>query len=126
MQTIILSPRKSLNKAYLKVRPSRSEIEKFKRNLIVLLDGLNETESEEHNKNDLGDFLKNTFYQPGFYINTKDRTDLVIHKGQDSKSLPGILIEAKKPSNKHFEFPEVLNDEGDFVEFDVVVGDYGL
>lgn len=100
MQLIQLSPRKSLNKAFLKVKPSRSEIEIFKKNLTGLLDGLDESESEEHNKNDLGDFLKNTFYHPRFYINTKDRTDLVIHNGPDTKSLPGVLIEAKKPSNK--------------------------
>ena len=100
MQLTLLSPRKSLNKAFLKVKPTRTEIELFKKNLIGLLDGLDETESEEHNKNDLGDFLKNTFYHPKFYLNTKDRTDLVIHNGVDSKSLPGVLIEAKKPSNK--------------------------
>ncbi|MFH1160493.1 MAG: TaqI-like C-terminal specificity domain-containing protein [bacterium] len=100
MQLTLLSPRKALNKAYLKVKPTRSEIALFKKNLIGLLDGLDETESEEHNKNDLGDFLKNTFYHPKFYINTKDRTDLVIHNGPDSKSFAGVLIEAKKPSNK--------------------------
>lgn len=99
MQLTLLSPRKSLNKAYLKVKPSRSEIELFKKNLIGLLDGLDETESEEHNKNDLVTFLKNTLYQQ-FYVNTKERTDLVIHSGPDAKSLPGIMIEAKKPSNK--------------------------
>jgi|WetSurMetagenome_2_1015567.scaffolds.fasta_scaffold11626_3 adenine-specific DNA-methyltransferase len=96
----VLSPRKALNKAYLKVKPTRSEIESFKNNLVSLLDGLNESESEEHNKNDLGDFLKSTFYQPGYYINTKDRADLVIHTGPDSKSAPGVLIEVKKPGNK--------------------------
>ena len=100
MQLTLLSPRKSLNKAFLKVKPTRTEIELFKKNLIGLLDGLDETESEEHNKNDVGDFLKNTFFYPKFYLNTKDRTDLVIHNGADSKSLPGVLIEAKKPSNK--------------------------
>src|SRR5450830_26539 len=100
MPLIRLSPRKSLNKAYLKVKPTRSEIEIFKRNLISLIDGLDESESEEHNKNDLGDFLKNTFYHPKYYINTKDRTDLVIHNGNDAKGFAGVLIEAKKPSNK--------------------------
>jgi len=100
MELTLLSPRKSLNKAYLKVKPLRSEIELFKKNLTGLLDGLDEAESEEHVKNDLGDFLKNTFYHPRFYINTKDRADLVIHNGPDSKSFAGVLIEAKKPSNK--------------------------
>jgi len=99
MQLTILPPRKSLNKAYLKVKPSRSEIELFKMNLIRLLDGLDETESEEHCKNDLNAFLTNTFYRK-FYINTKDRTDLVIHNGPDAKSFAGVLIETKKPSNK--------------------------
>jgi len=99
MQLTFLSPRKSLNKAWLKVKPTRSEIELFKNNLIGLIDGVNETESEEHNKNDLVVFLRNTFYQK-FYINTKGRNDLVIHNGPDAKSLTGVLIEAKKPSNK--------------------------
>jgi hypothetical protein len=100
MQLTQLSPRKALNKAYLKVKPTRSEIELFKQNLIGLLDGLDESESEEHNKNDLGDFIKNTFYHPKFYINTKDRTDLVIHNGIDAKRFAGVLIEVKKASNK--------------------------
>ncbi|MEI6174928.1 MAG: TaqI-like C-terminal specificity domain-containing protein [Bacteroidota bacterium] len=99
MQLTLLPPRKSLNKAYLKVKPLRNEIELFKTNLIKLLDGLDESESEEHVKNDLSDFLKNTFYQK-FYINTKGRNDLVIHTGADAKSLSGVLIEAKKPSNR--------------------------
>jgi len=94
-----LTPRKSLNKAYLKVKPSRSAIELFKANLIKLIDGLDESESEEHVKNDLSDFLKNTYFQK-FYINTKGRNDLVIHNGPDAKSFAGVLIEAKKPSNK--------------------------
>ena len=100
MQLTQLTPRKSINKAYFKVKPLRIEIERFKKNLISLLDGLDESESEEHLKIDLGDFLKNTFYHPDFYINTKDRADLVIHNGSLSKSFPGVLIEAKKPSNK--------------------------
>ncbi|MEI7501561.1 MAG: DNA methyltransferase, partial [Bacteroidota bacterium] len=99
MQLIPISPRKSLNKAWLKVKPARSEIEVFKKNLIRLLDGIDESEFEEHIKNDLSDFLKNTFYQK-FYINTKGRNDLVIHNGPDAKSMAGVLIEAKKPSNK--------------------------
>ena len=99
MKLTLLSPRKSLNKAYLRVKPFRTEIDVFKNNLIKLLDGLDETESEEHLKNDLNDFLRDTFYQK-FYINTKSRNDLVIHIGPDAKSFSGVLIEAKKPSNK--------------------------
>jgi adenine-specific DNA-methyltransferase len=33
----LLKPRKALNKAFLKVKPNRSDIEKFKVNLITLV-----------------------------------------------------------------------------------------
>jgi adenine-specific DNA-methyltransferase len=46
-----LKPRKALNKAFLKVKPNRSEIEGFKTNLIQLLDRTNDSESEEFQKN---------------------------------------------------------------------------
>jgi adenine-specific DNA-methyltransferase len=51
MKIQILKPRKALNKAFLKVKPNRTEIEGFKTNLITLLDRTNDTESEEFHKN---------------------------------------------------------------------------
>jgi len=39
-----MKPRKALNKAYLKVKPNRTEIESSKTNLISLLDRTNDTE----------------------------------------------------------------------------------
>lgn len=95
-----LKPRKALNKAFLKVKPNRSEIERFKANLITLLDRINDTESEEFHKNLVSDFLKKTYYDPNHYINTKGRTDLVIHNGPNALSTVGVIIEAKKPTNK--------------------------
>ncbi|PSB34254.1 class I SAM-dependent DNA methyltransferase [Chlorogloea sp. CCALA 695] len=95
-----LSPRQALNKAFLKVKPIRENIETFKTNLVKLIDQINETESEEFHKNLVADFLKNTYYSPSHFINTKGRNDLVIHNGKDSKSSVGVLVEAKKPTNK--------------------------
>ena len=46
-----LKPKKALNKAFLKVKPNRTDIECFKANLIQLLDRTNDTESEEFHKN---------------------------------------------------------------------------
>ena len=37
MEIKILKPRKAINKAFLKIKPSRTEIESFKINLIQLL-----------------------------------------------------------------------------------------
>jgi len=95
-----LKPRKALNKAFLKVKPNRTEIEGFKTNLIQLLDRTNDTESEEFHKNLVIDFLKKTYYDQNHFINTKGRNDLVIHNGDKAKSTVGVIIEAKKPTNK--------------------------
>ncbi|MEO8960579.1 MAG: hypothetical protein ABI325_01775 [Ginsengibacter sp.] len=95
-----LKPRKALNKAFLKIKPNWVEIEGFKANLIWLLDATNDTESEEFHKNLVSDFLKKMYYDPAHFINTKGRNDLVIHNGNSAQSSVGIIIEAKKPTNK--------------------------
>jgi hypothetical protein len=100
MEINLLNLRNSINKAYLKVKPNRTQIETFKKNITNLFDQIKESESEEFHKNIISEFLKNTYYSPNNYINTKGRSDLVIHNGKDSKSTVGVLFEAKKPSNK--------------------------
>lgn len=100
MQAKEVKPRKALNKAFLKVKPSRTEIEKFKVNLIRLLEGTNDTESEEFHKNLISDFLKKTYYDPNHSINTMGRNDLVIHNGSTAKTSVGVILEAKKPTNR--------------------------
>lgn len=100
MELKILKPRKAINKAFLKIKPNRTEIESFKTNLIELLDRTNDTESEEFHKNLVSDFLKDTYYKNNHFINTKGRNDLVIHNENKAKSTVGVIIEAKKPTNK--------------------------
>src|SRR5690554_5019125 len=100
MELQILKPRKALNKAFLKVKPNRAEIESFKTNLFQLLDRTNDTSSEEFHKNIVIEFLKKTYYDPNHFINTKDKTDLVIHNGAKPTSSVGVIVEAKKPTNK--------------------------
>lgn len=95
----IISPKKALNKAFLKVKPSRNDIENFKSNLIALIDKIDEFEFEEFHKNLVSDFLKKTYYHDEHFINTKDRKDLVIYNGKDAQSKAGVIIEVKKPSN---------------------------
>lgn len=82
----LLKPKKSLNKAYRKVKPHRNDIEGFKANLIALIDRINEAESEEFHKNLISYFLKKTYYDPLYFINTKGRNDLVIHNDKRSIS----------------------------------------
>jgi adenine-specific DNA-methyltransferase len=101
MKLINIKPKQALNKAFLKVKPVRKEIETFKTNLTELLDRTNDTESEEFHKNLVSDFLKKTYYEPNFYINTKGRQDLVIHNGNKAKDPVGVILETKKPTNKN-------------------------
>jgi hypothetical protein len=95
-----IKPKKALNKAFLKVKPNRTDIEGFKAHLITLLDRTNDTESEEFHKNLISDFLKDTYYKQNHFINTKGRNDLVIHNGNNASSSVGVIMEAKKPTNK--------------------------
>jgi len=104
MKLITQTPKKAL-KAFLKQKPLRSEIDDFKTNLIALLDKISviekrpKDESEEHLKNDLRDFLRDTYYRDTNAINTKDKKDLVIHLDKTTNSDVGVIIEAKRPSN---------------------------
>lgn len=105
MKLALIEPRKALNKAFLKKKPLRSEIEVFKTNLIALIGKISvienrpKDESEEHLKNDLRDFLRDTYYRDTNAINTKDKKDLVIHLSKSTDSEVGVIIEAKRPSN---------------------------
>ena len=100
MQLKEQNPRQSLNKAFLKIKPNRLEIELFKSNLIQLLERINDLESEEFHKNLIANFLKETYYGNDYFINTKGRNDQVIHNGNSAKSSVGVIIEAKKAANR--------------------------
>ena len=101
MKFILQTPKQTLNKAFLKQRPLRSEIDLFKSNLIRLLGKVDEIEREENQKNHIRDFLRDTFYKENNEINTKDSKDLVIHLGKSNKDKVGVIIEAKRPGNKN-------------------------
>lgn len=95
-----IKPRKALNKAYLKVKPYREDIELFKRNLLKILDFSDDSESEEYHKNLVSGFLKDSLYHDDYFINTSGRNDQVIHVGPKPDSAVGVIIEAKNANNK--------------------------
>jgi len=91
---------KALNPAYFKQNLKTESINLFITNFKKLFERINENESEEHNKNIVADFLKNTFYKDNYEINTSGRKDLVIHTENTGNSPVAIIIEAKSPTNK--------------------------
>ncbi|MDV3600060.1 restriction endonuclease [Elizabethkingia anophelis] len=116
MKTNKLEPQKALNPAYKKFKPLRADIDDFSLKLQDCINAINlvdsRNESEEHLKSPISKFLSSTFYSEN-EINTKEKIDLAIYLGNYATSDIGVLIEAKKPSNKS-EFPTVkqLNKKG--------------
>jgi len=102
--------KQALNRVYLKIKPDTETIQVFKANLTRLLEQCDSKKSEEFNKNLLIDFLKNTYYTDRYFINTKERIDLVIHNNQDVKSPVGVIFETKKPTRTiNAEMPRLDN-----------------
>ena len=99
MRLTIVPFKKTLNKAYQKVKPNRTDIEQFKTHLVRLLDRIDHEESEENVKNHLRDFLNDTWYKDRHLLNTKGRTDLVIHEEKTAQSNAAVLFEVKRPKN---------------------------
>ncbi|MCF8465715.1 MAG: Eco57I restriction-modification methylase domain-containing protein [Flavobacteriales bacterium] len=108
MKPHILDPKEVLNPAFRKEKPLRSDIEDFKKALITLMNKINDNEREENAKNLVRDFLLASHYKDEFEINTKDSKDLVIHNGNTSNDSVGVIIEAKRPSEK-YDFPTKEN-----------------
>ena len=95
--------RKALNPAYRKHKPLRKDVTNFVSQLQNCMSAVklsdDNGESEEHIKSHFTAFFKSTFYKDN-YINTKGRIDLAIYLDNTAKSDVGVIIEAKKPSNK--------------------------
>ena len=83
MPLTILTPARSLSKAYRLQSGNRDQIERFKTNYIKLLGLINEKESKENVKNHLMDFLKEVYYREAHVVAPKGKTDFVIHLGKD-------------------------------------------
>jgi hypothetical protein len=73
MELKILKPCLSLNKAFLKVKPNRSDIKLFKKNLISLITTIDEFELKEFHKNEVSTFLQNTYYSGKHYQDPIDQ-----------------------------------------------------
>lgn len=91
----------SLNKAYLKQDITKHEFDRFINSLEIFYQNHNSNESEEHQKNNIAEFFKNSFYKDKYFVNTKGRIDLAIYNGNSSDKSIGVLIEVKSTKNKN-------------------------
>lgn len=103
MQLQTKTVRQGINKAYLKVNVKRADLDAFKIEATRYLNQIEEagSESEEHLKGYLKDFLSRSFYErEEKLVNTSDRIDLAIYSGKTTSSSVDVIIEAKRPDNK--------------------------
>ena len=90
----------SLNKAYRQLKIEKIEFDRFKKSLRNLFTQINENEVEEKLKGDIMDFLKESFYTPGYKIAPTGHIDCVIHLGNNSDAPIGVIFEVKKPGSQ--------------------------
>ncbi len=102
MQLHVHTPAKSLAPAFRTQSLSRDRMERFKQQFALLRRRMADaaSESEEHLKNIVADFLKEVWYRDTHYINTRDRQDLAIHTGKTAKDPVGVILEVKRPGNR--------------------------
>jgi len=100
MHLKLLTPKQALNKAYLREKVNRADIELFKQNFAALLTKINEKGDEEHLKSLIADFLKFTWYKDAYQINPIGKNDLVIHTGKLPTDPIGVILEVKSVANK--------------------------
>lgn len=88
---------KSLNKAYLKEKVGREQIDRFSQNLNILFQKIDNSHTEETLKDFLTEFLRNTWYNPDHAITVNnDRKDLAIHSGKLINDPVAVILETKK------------------------------
>ena len=85
--------------------PNREDITLFKTNFSELINKLKTIENlpidetEEHMKNDLISFLRDTYYKETNAVNTKGKKDLAIYCEKNVSSDICVIVETKRPSN---------------------------
>ncbi|MCL2074107.1 MAG: hypothetical protein FWH18_09305, partial [Marinilabiliaceae bacterium] len=105
----IKTPNQAINPAFLKQTPNKEKIENFKKELLLLLQKIDENETEEFNKNLLRTFMLNIYYRDDYDINVyndtinKIRADLAIK--QKEKTTPEVIEEIKRPSANLVDMP---------------------
>ena len=101
MELLTLKPKQSLNKAYLKEKLVRTEVNHFKETFSTFLKNTaNNQNDEEHLKSQVAYFLRDTWFKHDFHINPIEKNDLVIHIGKSPADPIGVIIEVKSLTNK--------------------------
>src|SRR5687767_14918241 len=100
MKLQVNNPKQALNKAYLREKVSRENINLFKQNLLTLFGNLSHKGDEEHLKSQITYFLRDTWYRNTHQISPLEKKDLTIHTGKSVDDPAAVIIEVKSINNR--------------------------
>lgn len=98
MSIRIITPKKSINSAFLKLPVPIEKMEDFKLSLKNLYSKRNLTQDEEYHKGEIWNFLRKIF-EPDYSVQVNRPIDLCIFNGNTASAKPAVIIEAKSPTN---------------------------
>ncbi|OWV07479.1 Eco57I restriction-modification methylase domain-containing protein [Fibrobacter sp. UWH1] len=98
MSIKFISPKKSVNSAFLKLPVSVEKMEDFKLSLKNLYSKRNAARDEEYHKGEIWNFLRKIF-EPDYSVQVNRPIDLAIFNGNTASAKPAVIIEAKSPTN---------------------------
>lgn len=98
MSIRIITPKKSVNSAFLKLPVPIEKMESFKLSLKNLYSKRNAAQDEEYHKGEIWNFLRKIF-EPDYSVQVNRPIDLCIFNGNTASAKPAVIIEAKSPTN---------------------------
>ncbi len=98
MSIKFISPKKSVNSAFLKLPVPVEKMEDFKLSLKNLYSKRNVAQDEEYHKGEIWNFLRK-FFEPDYSVQVNRPIDLAIFNGNTASAKPAVIIEAKSPTN---------------------------
>lgn len=98
MSIRIITPKKSVNSAFLKLPVPIEKMESFKLSLKNLYSKRNAAQDEEYHKGEISNFLRKIF-EPDYSVQVNRPIDLCVFNGNTASAKPAVIIEAKSPTN---------------------------
>ena len=98
MSIKFITPKKSVNSAFLKLPVSVENMEQFQAALTNLYSKRNTAQDEEYHKGEIWNFLRKIF-EPDYSVQVNRPIDLAIFNGNTASAKPAVIIEAKSPTN---------------------------
>ena len=98
MSIQLISPKKSVNSAFLKLPVPVEKMEDFKLSLKNLYSKRNAAQDEEYHKGEIWNFLRKIF-EPDYSVQVNRPIDLCVFNGNTASAKPAVIIEAKSPTN---------------------------